>query len=90
MKYYVYIIESLVDSSFYIGYTSDLERRINEHNEGKSKFTSKKRPWKIVYTEEFCYKSDAIKREKFLKKQKNRYFYNRIIESQKRPGSSVG
>ena len=90
MKYYVYIIESLVNSSLYIGYTSDLERRINEHNEGKSKFTSKKVPWKIVYTEEFNNKSDALKRERFLKKQKNRYFYNRIIESQKRSGSSVG
>jgi putative endonuclease len=64
-----------MDNSFYTGYTNNLERRLEEHNDGKSRYTSKKIPWKIVYSEEFGEKSDAIKREFFLKKQKSREFY---------------
>ncbi|MEO8514357.1 MAG: GIY-YIG nuclease family protein [Ignavibacteria bacterium] len=40
----VYIIQSIVDKSFYIGYTSNLEKRLEFHNIGKSKYTSKKIP----------------------------------------------
>ena len=65
----VYIIQSLKDGSFYIWYSSNIEERLKKHNEGKSRYTSKKIPWKLVYTEEFSSKSEAIKREKFLKKQ---------------------
>jgi putative endonuclease len=70
-----------MDNSFYTGYTNNLERRLEEHNEGKSRYTSKKIPWKIVYFEEFGEKSDAIKREFFLKKQKSREFYFRLIDN---------
>ncbi|MCK4406501.1 MAG: GIY-YIG nuclease family protein [Bacteroidales bacterium] len=79
MNYFVYIIQSLVDDSFYIGYTSNIELRLKKHNNGHSRYTSKKLPWKLVYTESFDNKSDAIKRERFLKKQKNTEFYNRLI-----------
>lgn len=78
--YYVYILKSKIDDSFYIGYTNNLDRRLEEHNEGKSRYTSKKTPWEIVYSEEFEEKSDAIKRELFLKKQKSRAFYLRLID----------
>lgn len=79
--YYTYILQSEKDQSFYIGYTSNLEHRLYEHNEGFSRYTKHKRPWKMVYVEEFENKSDAIKRERFLKKQKNRDFYNRLIKN---------
>jgi len=78
MKYFVYILRSKKDSSFYIGYTKDLERRIREHNETRSKFSARKSPWELFYYEEFSDKGDAIRREKFLKKQKNRAFYERL------------
>ena len=67
-KFLTYILQSELDESFYIGYTSDLKRRLEYHNSGKSKFTSKKIPWKIVYFERFDSKSKAIKRENFFKK----------------------
>ncbi|MBK8983578.1 MAG: GIY-YIG nuclease family protein [Ignavibacteria bacterium] len=51
-KYFTYIIQSLKDESFYIGYTSNLEKRINFHNSGLSKYTSG-RSAKLVYFEEF-------------------------------------
>jgi len=75
MVYIVYILESEVDHSFYIGYTSDIERRLREHNEGRSRYTSKKRPWRLYYFEEYKLKIDAIRRERFLKRQRNRDFY---------------
>ena len=83
MKYFVYILKSEIDESYYIGYTSNLQNRLKEHNSGKTRYTSHKRPWKLVYREEFQDKSEALKREKFLKKQRNSNFYRRIIEEKK-------
>ncbi|MBN2775589.1 MAG: GIY-YIG nuclease family protein [Prolixibacteraceae bacterium] len=82
-KYVVYILRSEKDGSYYIGYTSDLEQWVEYHNTGKSRYTSRKMPWKVVYTEEFTTKSDAIKRERFLKKQRNHSFYEQLIKGQK-------
>lgn len=78
--FYVYILQSKVDQSFYIGFTTDLDRRLSEHNAGKSRYTSKKRPWEMVYTESYSSKVEALKREKFLKSQKNSSFYKRLIQ----------
>jgi len=75
MTYTVYILQSQFDGSFYIGYTSNLERRISEHNEGLTRYTSGKRPWSLFYTEEFLTKREALIRERFLKRQKNKDFY---------------
>ncbi|MCD4769851.1 MAG: GIY-YIG nuclease family protein [Bacteroidales bacterium] len=83
MKYFVYILKSKKDSSFYIGYTSNLERRLSEHNEGRSRYTAKKAPWELHYFEEFLSKSEAIKRERFLKKQKNSTFYSKLENKDK-------
>ena len=79
MTFYVYILQSRVDGSFYIGYSNEPERRLAEHNAGLSKYTSKKLPWEIVYTELCESKSAAIKRERFLKGQRNRDFYLKLI-----------
>ncbi len=88
MKFYTYIIQSIKDQSYYIGQTDDLDKRLSQHNEGISKYTSRKKPWKLVYYEEFESRKEAIKRERFLKKQKNREFYKKLIEIWS--GSSVG
>jgi putative endonuclease len=78
-KYFVYILRSMVDNSFYIGFSTDVERRLKEHNTGKSRYTKVKMPWKVVYFEECITKKDALKREKFLKAQRNREFYERLV-----------
>ena len=80
--FYVYILESIKDSSFYIGQTEDLEKRLNFHNQGLSKYTSRKIPWHIVYFEEYKTRTEALKRERFLKKQRNRDFYKSLINNQ--------
>jgi putative endonuclease len=86
--FFVYILQSETDESFYIGYSENVERRLEQHNNEESEYTSRKTPWKIVYIEKFELKKDAIKREKFLKNQKSRDFYKRLINSWS--GSLVG
>lgn len=67
-KYYVYILEC-DDKTFYIGYTVDLEKRIQVHNQGiGAKYTRGRRPVKLLYYEEFQDISLALKREIALKK----------------------
>ncbi len=79
MSFFVYIIQSETDQSYYVGYTSDLETRIEKHNAGNSRYTSKKIPWVLIYFEKFQTKSEAIKREKFIKRQKSSVFIRRLI-----------
>ena len=79
--YYTYIIQSQKDGSFYIGYSEDPEKRLEKHNSSNSGYTSKKQPWKIVYTEEFQTKSEALKREKFIKSQKSKDFIISLINN---------
>jgi len=64
--YYVYIL-LLNNKQLYTGYTDDLKRRIYEHKIGKVKFTSKRLPIKLIHYEAYILKSDAKRREKFLK-----------------------
>jgi predicted GIY-YIG superfamily endonuclease len=45
--FYTYVLESLESGRRYIGHTDDLERRLTEHNDGKSAHTAKYRPWKV-------------------------------------------
>lgn len=79
MTYSVYIIQSEVDGSFYTGYSKDPDSRLLKHNAASTGYTARKKPWKLVYTESFDTKTEAIKREKFLKRQKNREFYKKLI-----------
>ena len=61
-KHYTYILECK-DQTLYTGYTTDLERRLKVHNDGKgAKYTKIRRPVKLVYHEEFDNKSEALKR----------------------------
>lgn len=72
--YYVYIIESQKDHGWYIGYSSDLRRRIQEHNQHKNISTSSRGPFKLIYYEAYLNKMDALGREKFLKSGAGRTF----------------
>ena len=65
--FFVYILRSYKDNSHYYGYTSNLEKRLQEHNAGLSTYTKKHLPWKLIYFEPFPTRSEAMKREKFFK-----------------------
>jgi putative endonuclease len=51
----------------YVGQTDNIQRRLAEHNSGKSKYTQTYAPWKIIYLEEYHNRTDARTREKYLK-----------------------
>lgn len=67
MFYYVYILQSQKNNSFYIGYTSDLKKRFVEHNSGESKATKPFIPYKLIFYEAFLNRIDAKNREIYLK-----------------------
>ena len=78
--YTVYVLYSKKYEKIYVGFSSNIEQRLLSHNELETKgYTVKYRPWKIIYTEEFLLKSDAMRREKQLKSAKGRGFIWNLI-----------
>ena len=69
--YYVYFLKRK-DGKTYKGSTANLKRRIEEHNRGKVKSTKYHRPLKLIGYEAYIIKSDAERRERFLKKTEGR------------------
>ena len=65
--YYVYILRSPTTKFLYVGYSTDLDRRLKEHNSNRSTFTSHKGPWELIYYEAYLNQEDAQERERMLK-----------------------
>lgn len=66
--YFVYLLKSKKDGSYYIGRTSNLQRRLEQHNHGKTKSIKHKLPMKLIYFEAYANKTLAYKREVELKR----------------------
>ena len=79
MKYYVYVLESEKDKRWYKGHTVDIDKRIIEHNTGKTKSTKGFIPWRLVYFEVFETREEAIQRERYFKTGSGREFLKKII-----------
>ncbi len=78
--YHVYFLKSLRDGNFYIGCTSlEPEARLKVHNSGTVKSTKSRRPLELIYFEKFSDKSEAFKREFYLKLPKGYIEKKRII-----------
>ncbi|TAK66251.1 MAG: GIY-YIG nuclease family protein [Bacteroidetes bacterium] len=73
--FYVYLIKS-DEGLRYIGHTPTLEKRLMEHNSGTCHSTKRGTNWKIIYTEEFTTRSEAMKREKWFKSGVGRQWAN--------------
>src|SRR3989344_1444957 len=78
--YTTYILENY-RGKHYIGSTDNLEKRLEYHNSGKSEWTKKHRPWKVVYTEEFSTRSEAAKREREIKIYKGGNSFKKLISA---------
>jgi putative endonuclease len=79
-EFMVYILFSEDYGKTYVGYTSNLIERFKSHNYlSKKGYTIKFRPWQVICVEFFTTKSEALKREKFLKSGKGREFIKEII-----------
>jgi putative endonuclease len=81
MVYYVYLLEDTLEKSWYIGYTTDLNQRVKNHNEGKGgKTTRQKQSWKLIYFEGYRNEKDALGRERFLKSGSGRRFLKKQLK----------
>ena len=79
MAYYVYVLKSKKDHGFYVGYTADLKKRVESHNNGQVSSTKDRRPLELVYYEASLNREDALHREKYLKTSYGkRYIRNRL------------
>jgi len=65
--FFAYILKSEVDGTHYYGHSKDLEIRLKRHNGGFVRSTKSKKPWSLLYSEQFESKSEAYKREMFFK-----------------------
>ena len=70
--FYTYILKSDSYKKTYVGHTNDINKRIDEHNCGKSIFSRRYRPWKLIYKEEFLNEAESIKKEKYFKSRTGR------------------
>ena len=80
MSYFIYILHSSKSNRYYIGSAFDPDKRLIRHNAGATPSTKSGRPWKIVYAEIFPTKTDALKREIYLKKMKSRIYLENLIK----------
>ncbi len=86
--FYVYILHNSEIGKYYIGFTTNLNLRLLEHNKHhhKSKFTRKNiGDWKLVYYETFTEKTKALKREKQIKKMKSKKYIENLIAQESSP-----
>jgi putative endonuclease len=72
--HYVYVLRSVKDGGFYIGYSANLRNRFDEHATGESFATSYRRPWRLIYYEAYMNQADALGRERYLKSGSGRRF----------------
>jgi len=78
--FYTYLLENQDDKSWYIGFTSDLQRRLKEHQEHSGGRTTRlKNNWRLIYYESYLNKNDAVGRERFLKSGSGRRFLKKQL-----------
>ena len=65
--YVVYVLRSMKTQKWYIGFTSNLQKRLKQHNYGSVTATKRGKPWELIYAELYLDKRDAMGRETFLK-----------------------
>ena len=72
MSYFVYVLKNNTKSKFitYVGHTNNLKKRLNLHNKGKGAKFTRGRSWKVIYSEKFLTKREAMSREYYIKKNR--------------------
>ena len=87
MLFYLYILQSESTGKYYVGYTTDPWKRLMEHNTAEhNTYTSKHRPWKLVALFKISEsENEAIRIERFIKKQKSRTFIQMLIDTEFQP-----
>jgi putative endonuclease len=81
MSYYVYILQSEKNDSYYVGSSDNPQARLIDHNLGRSSYSKNNRPFKLVFTQEFASLSESRNVEKKIKSWKRRDFIDKIIQN---------
>lgn len=79
--WYTYVLQSVRDKGFYVGFTRDLKLRFETHSKGRVESTKERRPLRLIYYEACLDKSDAVKREKYLKTYHGKMFLKNRLKS---------
>jgi len=85
MSHFVYILRSLTNGTYYIGSTQNTSKRLNRHNQGRSKYTRPARPWELIYVEEHPDRPAATKREKEIKTRKSKTYIESLVKTSRHP-----
>ncbi|HVB99992.1 MAG TPA: GIY-YIG nuclease family protein [Candidatus Dormibacteraeota bacterium] len=80
----VYVLRSDATGRLYVGLTRDVERRVFQHNDGVTKSTKGRGPWRLVYREECETRSTAVRRERFLKSGQGRELLKGLLSEAER------
>lgn len=80
IMFYVYVLESIQSGSLYVGFTTNLKKRLSEHNRGDNFSTKPYRPWKIIHVEVYLDEDDARRREKYLKSSQGARLLKRMLK----------
>ena len=86
VRFFFYILQSEKDGSYYLGQTSNLQDRLKRHNQGRSRYTKNRGPWKLVYQESFTSRSEAVRREQECKRKHSREFIEALINDPENTG----
>ncbi len=77
--YYVYVLRSKKTGKYYIGYARNIEKRLSEHNSGKTKSLIKHLPLEVIKIEEYKFYKEARRREKQIKKYKSGEAFKKLL-----------
>lgn len=80
-SYIVYILRSEKDGKFYIGTTSELKRRLEDHEKGRVASTRRRRPLTLLRSEVYETRREAAKRERYLKSEHGHRFLQVVLEA---------
>jgi putative endonuclease len=79
-QFIVYVLKSSKDRKRYTGMTTNMVRRLQEHNEGKVRSTKARIPFVVIYQEQFNTRLEARSREKYFKTAAGRRFLSKVID----------
>jgi len=83
---FVYILESLSTGRYYVGSTTDLAHRLEEHNapeSNPSRWTRSRGPWRLLFSKEFSTSTEALCAEKFIKRMKSRGYIEKLVTGER-------
>jgi len=81
MAFYTYVLQSISTGRFYVGHTSNLAKRIADHNNNRTFSIKSRGPWELVYAEEHPTRAEASRREREMKRMKSHRWIEQVLRA---------